>query len=104
MVEQNGNPASQNVSTLIQGLDPQLVEALEMLVQAKMSATEQAYHQEFWAHQEAWQSREKEGQAREAALQAELENLKDEIAATKTQSGSVLLFFFRIGTISPESH
>ena len=70
----------------LQAVDPQLLAALENMVQSKMNETEQAYCRELQACDEAWQRCEQEFQAHEVAFQAKLRDLSDELEAVKSWS------------------
>ena len=72
---------------------PQLMEAVHNLVQQKVSELEHAYHHELQACDGAWQEHQNKAQARESALQIQIQGLTNELEAARIQLRYVFTIF-----------
>ena len=72
-------------------VNPQLMAEIENMLQTRLNEVQQTYQQELRAREEAWERRELEAKAHEATLQAKVQDLTRQMAAS-TQLGCVLVF------------
>jgi hypothetical protein len=90
----NSHPIS--LEQALQSLDPQVLAVIEGVVRLKMGEAEQSFSQQVQAQTEAWKRHENELRAQEAALQAQVTDLTNQLAMANSQPRYVqcLHFFF----------